>query len=104
MALYESMLVAECTEEEIETISADEEFAKSIKLHQALEEYELLTKFNSALKIQAVYGKTGAIEKKLEKINPERWSKKTEERAPIDLSNITVVLKGKHPDGNNDGS
>ena len=101
MSLYDSMIVAECTEEEITQLNADQQFLKKVELHQRLEERALLEKFNTAIEANLKYGNTKALEKKLAKLNPDRWDdkKKEPEADPAALlaSRVTIYLKGVFP-------
>ena len=93
MELFRAMLVAGCTEKEIELIEKDIEFNELVKQYHALEEYNLLMKHKTAMDVAAVSGRTNAIQWKLERINPDRWST-AEDKGIIELPNLQVTLKG----------
>ena len=94
MELFKAELVAECTEEEMDEIANDEHFAEIVEQYQAIHEYDLLTKHQTAMDIQISTGRSGAVQWKLEKINPGRWGK-DDETIPPDLSKLKVSLVGK---------
>lgn len=98
MGLYESMIVSECTVEEVELLNSDEKFNSKIQLHQYIEEKSLLEKFNTAIEAQLKYGNTKGLEKKLAKINPDRWDDKKEDDSNKNpFSKVSVSIKGVFP-------
>ena len=87
------MLVAGCTEKEMAAIEKDVKFNNVVKQYHALEEYSLLIKHKTAMDVAAISGRTNAIQWKLERINPNRWSV-AEDKGPIELPNLTINIKG----------
>ena len=102
MELFQAELVAECTTKEIETIDKDKKFLERVNQYYAIEEYDLLVKHNNAMALAAVTGKTGAIQWKLERINPGRWGKE-EEGVLKNIPNLTVSLVGVTSEKKEDG-
>lgn len=101
MSLYDSMIVAQCTEDEISLLEENQTFNKKVKLHQCLEEKVLLEKFNKAMEANLKYGNTKALEKKLSKINPGRWDDKRkdydDEKEKGRNATVNINLKGVFP-------
>ena len=99
MTRIDAYICSECSEKEIEELSLDIEFQKSLDVVEKVAEYELLMKHNNAMEIQLAEGKTKALEWKLAHTNPSRWESK--KSIIIDDGNIDrrlPILKGVTPD------
>ncbi len=73
MTFDDSLFVSECTDKEMEELSKSEEFLHTIKLHQKLQEMDLLKQHNIAMEIAVTRGNTKPIEWKLGILNKNRW-------------------------------
>ena len=94
MELFRAELVAECTEKEIEKLEEDEEFRQQVEQHYALEEYNLLVKHNNAMNVAIMTGRTSAIQWKLERLNPRRWSSGEDDSSKSKPLKLQVNLVG----------
>lgn len=94
MSFIKATIIAECTEEEIESLKNNKEFILKMAQEEAVQEYELLEAHEFAMEAGKLKGSASAIQWKLERINPERWAHKEKEPAPI-AGAITVNLVGK---------
>lgn len=101
MDFYESALCAECTYNEIELLQEDKEFQYRIKQKQALTEYELLEKHNTALELAYLSGNVSPIQWRLSKLNPGKYNSKDKNVKLQSNGSVSIVLKGKKPNGSN---
>lgn len=101
MEWYRAALIAELTDEELEELENDTVFLRKVKSHEALEEMRLLEKHEDAMIEGVAKGNASAVQWKLERINPDRWSAKSGGSAiPLDIGGeVTINLVGKRPDG-----
>lgn len=99
MTLDDSLFLAECTDKEIETLYNSDEFLREIKLHQKLEEMNLLRQHNTAMEISASRGNAKPIEWKLGILNKNRWGSRLQVEGAGDLipKTVNVTLVGKAP-------
>jgi hypothetical protein len=79
MSLYKAAVIAELNSDEIAALEGDETFQAEIEAHQAIQEKQLLERFNTAMEIAAEKGNTSPIQWMLSKINPEKWGEKKQE-------------------------
>ena len=100
MTLEDSLFIAECTDEEMETLYTDEKFLHKVKLHQKIEEMNLLKQHNIAMEIATAKGNTKPIEWKLGIMNKNRWGSKLKVEGDLTPKNLTVRLLGKAPSEN----
>jgi len=98
MDLFSAALIAECTDEELETLENDPKFNKRIKIEYAIEEERLLNKHNTAIEEAVIKGNAHSVQWKLEKLNPGRWGNKESAKIPFE-GKVTVNLIGRYPDG-----
>ena len=97
MTLEDSLFIAECTDEEMEDLYTDEVFLRKVKLHQKLQEMDLLKQHNIAMEIATSRGNTKPIEWKLGILNKNRWGSKLQVEADIIPHNLNISLVGKSP-------
>lgn len=99
MTLDDSLFLAECTDDELECLQDNEDFLKLVKLHQKLEEMNLLKQHNMAMEISASRGNTKPMEWKLGIIHKNRWGSKLQVEGAGDLipRTVNVTLVGKAP-------
>lgn len=90
MHWYRAAMVAECTEEEMEALEQSPEFQKKVNAREAIQEMQLLEKHKSAMDEAAIRGSAGAIQWKLERINPSRWGK-TQKDDESDAPKVVIV-------------
>ena len=95
MELFRAELVVGCTESEIEKLENDIDFNQKIKAYEAISEKELLDKLEDAIDIGVDKGRSAAIQWKLERLNPGRWTSKEMGREPIP-PNFTINLVGRN--------
>jgi hypothetical protein len=100
MEWYRAALIAECTEEELEFIESDPTLLRKFKAYEAIEEMRLLEKHEIAIEEGIYKGNASAVQWKLERINPDRWSAKASASStPVEFGNVAINLVGKNPDG-----
>lgn len=75
MDTYESTLLAECDEEEIEILNTDKMFQKRIEYSKHCKERDLLELHDEAVSIALGKGETKGIQWRLEKLRPEKYAK-----------------------------
>jgi len=97
MDLQSAMYTVACNDQEMETLEKDEEFMRRVDITKSILEMNLIERHDSAMDIQLAQGKTGAVQWKLERINPSKWGK-----VPGELnSNAPAVLIVEIPGLNN---
>ena len=99
MALYESALLAECTEDEIELLEQDDVLVRRVRFEHAREEQRLLGNHNTAMDIAMERGNASPIQWRLERLNPRRWGAQNTEKDPYAKTNVNVNLIGVSADG-----
>lgn len=99
MDLVSAALVAECTADELDEIESDETFIRLIDIYAAIEERDLIVKFNRAMEDELHSGKTHAVRWKLERVNPRRWGQRDSGGSPREVGRVTVNLKGRYLEG-----
>jgi hypothetical protein len=77
MDFYSAAVAAECTPILIERLQEDDSFQALVKLCVAQKEQELLKKLEKASEISLMKGDTRALERILEILNPDRYSRVT---------------------------
>ena len=97
MTLEDSLFIAECTDDEMETLYDDEAFLRKVKLHQKLEEMDLLKQHNIAMEIATSRGNTKPIEWKLGIMNNKRWGSKLQVEGDFIPHNLNINLVGRSP-------
>lgn len=103
MDWYESCIVAECTEPEIELLESDIAFQKLIEQKQAIQEYEWLLAHNVAMDIAKKKGNTKPIEWRLAKLNPNKYDSNNNKTIKLEApENIVVNLVGVSVDNGED--
>lgn len=95
MDVMSSMIIAECTAEEIETLNKDIEFTAKIKFHSKLLEMKLLDNHKMGRVYAASRGNTHGLEWMLERINKDKWGNKTDDGAGPIINNVNVYLPEK---------
>lgn len=77
MAFEEACLASGLTEEEEDDLYEDEAFQRELRVEQAIAERDLLQRHNKATEIAEKRGQgQSAIQWRLEKLNPKRYSNK----------------------------
>lgn len=97
MDVYESQLLAGCTVEEIDAMSADDAFSARCSFLVMVKEKELLEKIDEIIEYNAGRGVSKEITWKLEKMNPKKYGKTVsvsldkplEEKEQVDLSRLS---------------
>ena len=77
MDFYGAAIAAECTQEYIDRLEADEDLQRLLSFVVKQKEQELLHRLHRAADIALLKGDTRSTERILEIINPERYSKTT---------------------------
>ena len=77
MDFYGAAIAAECTQEYIDRLEADESLQQLLNFCLKQKEQELLQRLHKAADIAILKGDTRATERILEILNPERYSKTT---------------------------
>lgn len=97
MDLNSSMIVSQCTNDEMELLESDEGFIREIKFRQHLMEAELLDKHRLGRNLAVTKGNTKPIEWMLERVNKERWSSKSDSgNEAINIEHAIVYLPEKN--------
>ncbi len=103
MDLRTSMYTVACSDEEMETLEKDEKFMRRVTVTGAILEMNLIESHDSAMDIQLAEGKTGAVQWKLERINPSRWGKATKDEggdAPrvmiVEIPGLEKLMEERH--------
>ena len=99
MSFDTACVAAEISDELKEKLAADDEFVSMINFSLARKEHDLLEKFNKVAEENAERGDTRQLERLLELMNPERYSKVTKLAHTMDNSGgasgkITVTFEG----------
>lgn len=103
MDMYGACVAAECDPDLIDILEHDEEFNRICEYHVKNRELELLRKLNSTAEKILGKGDTKAVERMLEILNPDRYSKTTKlahsvggngKRAP---TGVTISFVGTEP-------
>jgi len=97
--LYSSMIIAECTQLEMEKLEEDEKFNAEVLFTQKIQERDLLKQHSESSLIAALKGNTHGLEKQLEWLNPKRYGRAIKEEEFNDIPKV-VVLVGKYADEN----
>lgn len=74
MAFDTAVYVAECTVEEIEELTKDNQFQARVEASKAILERDLLQSLHKAMEMNAAYGNSTEVRWMLERVNPKRWS------------------------------
>lgn len=98
--LYSSMLLSECTDEEIESLENDKSFLRDVEICNIIAEKELLEKYDIAMEIASSRGNTNPIQWRLSKLNPDRWGTRTDLSDSDVLIPANIVLRGGKVDKN----
>ena len=72
---YEAILLAECDDDEIETLNNDPIFQKRSTYNKLKKEEELLLLHDEAIRIAIDKGDSKGIQWRLEKLKPEKYSR-----------------------------
>lgn len=75
MDVYSAEIIAQCTVEEMDQLSNDEDFNNQILFYQKYQEQELLQQHKEASLIAGLKGNTHGFEWMLEKINPDKFGR-----------------------------
>lgn len=74
MDLYESTLLAECTDEEAKELNNDITFQKRVAYNELVKERDLLQMHDEAIRIAIDKGDAKGVQWRLERLRPERYS------------------------------
>jgi len=72
---YEAVLLAECTDDEIEELNNDVTFNKRVEFNRARKEADLLEMHDEAIRIAVDKGDSKPIQWRLEVLKPDKYSK-----------------------------
>jgi hypothetical protein len=94
---YSAMIIAECTQDEIDLFENDEVFSKRLAVEAKLEERDLLINMQKVMDINVPLGDSTEVRWKLEKINPRRWGRPDANSGRRELPKI--IVSGPEQDG-----
>lgn len=75
ITLEKAFILAEASENEIESLKLDKSFLRDLEVQAIIEEKRLLELFNDGMEIATSKGNTNPIQWRLSKLDPVRWGK-----------------------------
>lgn len=91
MDLHQAMYTVACTDKEMEALEKDARFIRRVETTKSILEMNLLESHNDAMELQIAQGKTTAVQWKLERINPTKWGKVSNDDGGNDTPAVVIV-------------
>jgi len=95
MDVVSSMIVAQCTADEIEILNDDIEFSNKVLFHSKHLEMKLLDNHRTGRVFAASRGNTHGVEWMLERINKDKWGNKIDDGTGTVINNVNIYLPKK---------